>query len=88
MKKYNPVIEYVYPGSIAEEYGICSGDKLLSINGVVLRDIIDYQYLSADSDLELEIEKAEGDIQKIKVEKEDDDDLGIGFESAVFDGKR
>lgn len=88
MKKYNPVIEYVYPGSIAEEYGICGGDKLRSINGVVLRDIIDYQYLSADSDLTLEVESAEGELRTVKVEKEDDDDLGIGFESAVFDGIR
>lgn len=88
MKKYNPVIEYVYPGSLAEEYGICPGEKLRSVNGVVLRDIIDYQYLTAESELTLEIENAEGDVREISVAKDDDDDLGIGFESAVFDGIR
>ncbi len=88
MKKYNPVIEYVYPGSLAEEYGIRDGEKLWSINGVKLRDIIDYQYLTAESDLTLEIENAEGEIRIIHMEKDDDDDLGIGFESAVFDGIR
>lgn len=88
MKKYNPVIEYVFPGSIAEEYGIGSGDKLRKINDIVLRDIIDYQYLSFEPVLDVEVEDANGNIRKIKIEKEEDDDLGIGFESAVFDGIR
>lgn len=88
MKKYNPVIEYVFPGSIAEGCGLCGGEKLLRINGVVLRDIIDYQYLSAESFLELEIEDAAGKVRTVSVEKDEDDDLGIGFESAVFDGIR
>ena len=88
MKKFNPIIEYVYPGSLAEEYGIRGGEKLRSVNGVMLRDIIDYQYLTAESDLTLEIENTDGVLRTIRIEKEDDDDLGIGFESAVFDGIR
>ena len=78
----------MFPGSIAEEYGIKSGEKLLSLNGVILRDIIDYQYLSAESELEAEVEDAKGNTRIVKIEKEEDDDLGIGFESAVFDGIR
>lgn len=88
MKKYNPVIEYVFPGSIGEACGIVGGEKLLRINGVPLRDIIDYQYLSAETLLELEIEDAAGEVRTVSVEKGEDEDLGIGFESAVFDGIR
>lgn len=88
MKKYNPVIESVSPNSIAAEYGIQSGDKLISVNGVFLRDMIDYQFLTADFDLQLKIEKADGSVRVITIEKEDYDDLGICFQSAVFDGIR
>ena len=84
MKKYNPVVEYVFPGSIAEEYEIQSGEKLRSLNGTVLRDIIDYQYLSAESELEAEIEDRDGNIRIVKIEKDEDDDLGIGMAAQVF----
>lgn len=88
MKKYNPFIEYVFPGSIAERSGIHSGEKLMAINDVPLRDVIDYQYLSAEEDLALTVENAEGKTRRIFVKNEDYEDLGIGFQSAVFDGIR
>lgn len=88
MKKYNPVIESVSPNSIAAEHGIESGDKLISVNGLPLRDMIDYQFLTADFELQLEVEKSEGSVKSISIEKEDYDDLGICFQSAVFDGIR
>ena len=38
-------ISSIQKGSIAEELEIQAGSELLSINGVKLRDYIDYQYL-------------------------------------------
>ncbi len=88
MKKYDPEIEFVASGSIAEECGIRPGDRLISVNGEILRDIIDYQYTVFDGDLTLLIENKEGIRRQIEVCKDDDEDLGIGFCSAVFDGIR
>ena len=34
------VIARVAPGSVGEEVGIEPGDRLVSINGVVLRDVV------------------------------------------------
>ena len=38
------VIAEVRPNSIAAELGLQPGDALLSINGHVLRDVIDYRF--------------------------------------------
>ena len=37
----------VYPGSLAEELELVPGDKLLEINGIKLRDIIDVSFAFA-----------------------------------------
>ena len=86
MKKYNPSIEYILPGSPAEEYGILPNEKLLAVNGTEIRDIIDYQYLTDDCELTLTVEGTDGMIREISLEKDEDEDLGICFQSAVFDG--
>ncbi len=74
--------------SLAEEVGIEIGDRLLAVNGVELRDIIDLSFALADEYVELLIEKSNGLQEIIEVEKEYDEDLGIEFETAVFDGIR
>ena len=51
------IIEKVKIDSIAEEVGIECGDKLLSINGNEIKDIIDYRFLIADDYLEIEVQK-------------------------------
>ena len=78
-------ISGVLEGSIAEELDLQQGDELLSIDGVVPQDMIDYNFLCKDEIITLEIKKANGEIEEIELEKDYDDDLGIVFESAVFD---
>lgn len=76
-------IKDVLPGSIAEELGIEKGDKLVTINGAGVLDIIEYKYLITDEYLELEIKKPSGEIWDIELEKEYDEDLGIVFEGII-----
>ena len=80
------VISGVLPDSIAEELEICEGDTLLSIDGEILQDLIDYRYFCKSDFLTLEIKKKNGEIEEIELEKDFDEDLGIIFESAVFNG--
>lgn len=80
------IIKRVYKGSIAEEVGIESGDRLLNINGNEIEDIIDYKYYLADEYLEVEILKVNGEHWIIEIEKEYDDELGIEFENPIIDG--
>jgi putative radical SAM enzyme (TIGR03279 family) len=79
-------ISRVLPGSIAEELGIEVGDRLVKINGIPPRDLIDYQFAIADEYLELEILDAQGELHHIDLEKDWDDELGIEFDTALFDG--
>lgn len=71
-------------GSIAEEIGIEAGDKLLTINGHEVRDILEYRYLISEYEVELEIEKKDGSIDCVVVEN-DYEDLGIEFCSGLID---
>ncbi len=80
------LVEDVLRHSIADKIGIKSGDIINKINGNVLRDIIDYQYFSADGELDLEWETMEGKVHTAFITKDDDEDLGIRFTAAVFDG--
>jgi NifB/MoaA-like Fe-S oxidoreductase len=80
--KINEVhIKDVLPGSIAEELEIEKGDKLMTINGASVLDIIEYKYLITDEFLELEIKKPNGDIWDLE------GGLSKKLEGAELDGK-
>ena len=78
----------VYPGSLAEELELVPGDKLLEINGIKLRDIIDVSFAFADEEIEMFVEHEDGQEEVYEFDKDYDEELGVEFESAVFDGIR
>lgn len=80
------IVNKVLENSIAEELEIEAGDEILSIDGTIMSDMIDYNFLCKSDFLTLEIKKKKsGEIEEIELEKDFDEDLGIVFESAVFD---
>jgi putative radical SAM enzyme (TIGR03279 family) len=82
------VVDTVEPGSIGEELGFQPGDRLLSINGVRPRDLIDLQMLVGEEELRLEVEDPAGSHHVLELEKDADEGLGLGFTEALFDGLR
>lgn len=84
MRKADTTIKYVEPYSIAEEAGIETGDKLVTVNGHEVHDILEYRYLTAEYEVTLEILKKDGTTEFITVEN-DYDDLGIEFEESLID---
>lgn len=64
------------------------GDRLLSINGNPIEDVLDYKYYSYDSELMLVFETSEGGKKIIKVKKGEGEDLGIEFEDYLMDEAR
>lgn len=74
--------------SLAEKAGIQPGEKLCSVNGCNVQDIIDLSFLTSDEVVELEIENVAGEKRLVQIEKYPDEDLGLEFESAVFDKVR
>ena len=73
------VIDRVLPGSIAEELDLAPGDRLVAVNGHPIRDIIDYNYHTADEELTLEVEKADGEVWEVELEKDAEESLGLIF---------
>lgn len=78
-------ISSVIKDSIAWELEIKPDSSLVSINGVVLRDYIDYQFLVMAEELEFEIINPDGESEFYEIEKDFEEDLGFVFESAIFD---
>ena len=79
------IIKSVEDNSIAQDIGLKSGDKILSINDIVPKDLIDYRYLMASEYIEVLVEKTNNTQEIFEIEKDFEDDLGIIFECAVFD---
>ena len=87
-KGYPGVILRVLQDSIAEELELVPGDKILAVNDMPLRDIIDFSFAMADEEIELLVEHADGEQELIAFDKDYDEDFGVEFERAVFDGIR
>ncbi|MDD6735169.1 MAG: DUF512 domain-containing protein [Clostridiales bacterium] len=83
MPKEDTTISYVESGSLAEEAGIAEGDKLISVNGHVFHDILEYRYLVSEAEVELEVLKKNGDTEIITIEN-DYEDLGIDFRQELI----
>lgn len=86
--KHEHIVKAVEPGSIAEEMGICPGDKLLSINETEIEDVFDYHFYVNDEELVLLIQKPDGEEWELEIEKDYDEDLGIVFEQGLMDEYR
>ena len=81
------VIAEMRSGSTAAELGLRPGDVLVSINGHVLRDVIDYRFYGSEEELELVVEQG-GERIVYEVERRYDQELGIEFAEPTFDGLR
>lgn len=83
----NAIISEVKPNSIAWEFELEAGDKIIRVNDKELTDLIDFNFEIATNEYTLTVEKKEtGEIEVLEIEKDDEEELGIVFDSAVFDG--
>jgi putative radical SAM enzyme (TIGR03279 family) len=73
-------ISAVHPGSIAERAGIRAGDEVMSINGHELRDVIDYQFYSAEDRLSLVVRRPGMRTRRLVLSRTPDAGLGISLQ--------
>lgn len=81
------LIARVLPGSPAERCGVQPGDRLIAIDGLVVRDVIDYRFQTASGDLALDLLR-DGRGLHLRVSKAPDEELGLEFDQPVFEGIR
>lgn len=81
------VIRAVDPGSPLERR-VHPGDRLLSVNGKPIRDVLDYKFYAYDRDLHLVLARPDGSEYRLHIRKAEGGDLGLDFESYLMDRPR
>ena len=77
----------VAPGSPAEAAGLLRGDTVVTLNGRVPRDVIEWRLWTDEADVSLQIDRNGLDLD-IDVAKPAGQPLGADVSSAVFDRVR
>ncbi len=80
-------ISSVAPSSTAARLGIQVGDRLIAVNDLHLRDVIDYRFAIAEEQVRLHLKRDHTDLH-LTLDKDPDDDLGIEFTEPLFDRLR
>lgn len=76
----------IVPGSYAEKSGVRVGDKLHTVNGNEINDVLDYRFYLTDSTLSLSFDR-DGVFYQVKIHKEMYADIGLEFETYLMDKK-
>ena len=82
-----PVVISVAAGSPADRAGLCISDEIVSLNGQVPRDIIEWRFLVDEAEVEIELRRGGLD-QRVEIAKGAGEPLGVEVSSAVFDRVR
>lgn len=73
-------IEAVESGSYAAELGLLAGDRLLTINGHEITDLVDYYLYIEENKILLEVLRQDDELWELDLEKEAQEDLGLSVE--------
>ncbi|MBQ9849017.1 MAG: DUF512 domain-containing protein [Clostridia bacterium] len=81
------IITAVERGSSADKNGIKSGDKLVSVNGNEINDVLDYRFYIMEKRLSLSLLR-NGEEIEITVTKPEYSDIGLEFSTYLMDEKK
>src|SRR5215510_3637006 len=74
----------VAAGSIGAELDLEPGDRIMRLNGRLVRDYLDFRFQAAgETELVIDVRKASGEDWELNIERDESEDLGISFEQIV-----
>ena len=77
-------ISEVAPDTLGAEMDLESGDRIIKVNGRVVRDYLDFRFQTAgETELVLEVRKKSGDDWEVELERAEGEDFGLTFEQIV-----
>ena len=68
--------------------GIVPGDTIVSADGVALRDVIDWHWLTDGDDVALCVRSRSATLHEQRIERTPGEPWGVSFTETVFDGVR
>ncbi len=77
-------ISEVSPDSLGAEMDLESGDRIIKVNGRVVRDYLDFRFHTAgETELVLEVRKKSGEDWEVELDRGEGEDFGLVFEPIV-----
>ena len=77
-------ISDVVPDSLGAEMELEAGDRIIKVNGRVVRDYLDFRFHTAgETELVLEVRKKNGEDWELELERGEGEDFGLAFEHIV-----
>jgi putative radical SAM enzyme (TIGR03279 family) len=74
----------VSPDSLGSEMELESGDRIIKVNGRIVRDYLDFRFqTSGETELVLEVRKKTGEDWELQIERGEGEDFGLSFEQIV-----
>ena len=84
LRRPGVLISEVSPESLAEELELAAGDRVVRVNGRIVRDYLDFRFQTAgETELELTVKKTNGETWDLEIEREESEDFGLMFEQIV-----
>jgi putative radical SAM enzyme (TIGR03279 family) len=70
-------IKAIEPGSLAQEFGLIAGDKIISVNNIKIRDFLDLEFYCSDFRLDFVLEDPSAKLRELSIFRETAKPLGI-----------
>lgn len=78
----------VTANSHADRAKIKSGEILISINGNIIEDVLDYRFYQVNRELNLEISDEIGNARTVRIVKSEYEEIGLEFETYLMDEQK
>ncbi|HEV7905703.1 MAG TPA: DUF512 domain-containing protein [Pyrinomonadaceae bacterium] len=77
-------VSEVAPASLAAELELEAGDRIIRVNGRLVRDYLDFRFQTGgETELTLEVLKRNGEAWELEIERGEGEDFGLQFENIV-----
>lgn len=84
LRRAGVIITEVAPMSLAEELELAPNDRIIRVNGRIVRDYLDFRFQTAgETDLTLLVKKPNGESWELEIEREEGEDFGLMFEQII-----
>ena len=80
IRPYRRKIASAEKGSPAARAGVRAGEFLVSINGEPVKDLVDYEFLTAGRTITLQLEDGQGEPRELIIHKREAEPLGLNFD--------